>query len=142
MITVNDVLNGVTRALAEHFPDMPRYGEEIKQGLDAPCFFIKLFPTSQTREVGRRYLRTHTFDIHYFPNPAIDENEDAHDIAEQLYSKLEYLLVGNGQCRGTRMRHEVIDGVMHFFVSYDFHIMRPAPQLPKMQSIEQEVKLQ
>jgi len=138
VITVNDVINGVSQALADRFPGMPRYGEEIKQGLRAPCFFIKLFPGAQIREVGRRYLRTHAFDVHYFPDPSKDQNEDAHDMAEHLYALLEYLPVGSGLCRGTRMRHEIIEGVLHFFINYDFHVLRPAPESPKMQTLEQE----
>jgi len=141
-VTINDVINSVFRSLAEHFPDKPRYGEEIKQGLKAPCFFVKLFPARQTREQGRRYLRTHAFDIHYFPDRKKDENEDAHGMAEQLYAVLEYLPLGSSLCRGTRMRHEVVDGVMHFFINYDFHVMRPAPESPKMQNIEQEVSIE
>jgi len=140
-ITVNDVINAVSGQLAEHFPNMPRYGEEIKQGLNAPCFFIKLLSGSQTREVGRRYYRTQMMDIHYFPNPAKDQNEDAWDMAERLNDILEYIPFGSGVFRGSRMRGEIVDGVLHFFVNYDFHVMRPKPETPTIQSIKQEVRL-
>lgn len=138
-ITVNDVLNGVTQALAEHFPDIPRYGEEIEQGVEPPFFFVKLFPATQTRELGRRYYRIHAFDIHYFPDPAQEINEAANDMAEKLYGMLEYLPVGSELCRGSQMRHEIAEGVMHFFVNYNFHVRRSIPETTKMQKFDQEV---
>lgn len=130
-------------ALDTHFPNMRIYGEEIRQGFQEPCFFVKLFPVQQDREFGRRYKRMHSFDIHFFPAEAgIDEEEksnlDMHDMAEKLYDRLEYIQVHDGLIRGYKMRHEIMDGVLHFFVDYDFHLLRPHPTLPKMQELEQE----
>ncbi|MCD9026046.1 phage tail terminator family protein [Cohnella silvisoli] len=133
-VKVNDVLNGVTRALAEQFPNMPRYCEEIKQELNAPCFFVKLFPIAQGRGIHRRYVRYYTFDIHYFPDPDKEENEDAHDIVEQLYDNMEYLYVGASLCRCSRMRHEIVNGVMHFFFSIDMQLIKQITPSPLMET--------
>lgn len=127
-ITINDVRNGVFIALKVCFPDFKRYGEEIKQGLTSPCFFVRLLSAQQDREVGRRYKRFHSFDVHYFAK----NNEDAHGVAERLYGCMEYISVGGGICRGHRMRHEIVDGVLHFFVDFDFHVMRSVDPEPPM----------
>jgi len=137
-VTFLDVRTGLLKALAQAFPDIDRYGEEIKQGLEAPCFFVKLFPVSQEREFGRRYKRFHSFDIHYFPKSETRPNEESHALAEQLYDQLEYIEVNNGLCRGTKMKHEIVDEVLHFFVTYDFHVLRSKTAVPKMQTLEQE----
>lgn len=120
--------------MAQHFPGIEVYGEEIKQGFEEPCFFVKLFPVAQDREFNRRYKRYHSFDIHYFAQT----NEEMHAVAEQLYGCLEYIQVSDRVVRGNKQRHEILDGVLHFLVSYDFFVFREATPDPKMQELEQE----
>lgn len=134
MITVNLVRDSIISALDQHFPEVKIYGEEIKQGFKEPCFFVKLFPVSQDQLLGRRYQRSHSFDIHYFA----ESNEELHDMAEQLYDKMELISLGGSFIRSTGMRHEIVDGVLHFFVDYNFHLQRSVDPDPLMQSMEQE----
>lgn len=136
IVTINDIRTAVFHQLAERFPDIKRYGEEIRQGFEEPCFFVKLLTAGQTQELGARYMRTHSFDIHYFPED--NSNSEAHDIAERLYDALEVIAYNGVQYRGINMNHEVVDGVLHFFVDYDFHVRRVVPDEPKMGDIEQE----
>jgi hypothetical protein len=136
-VTINDVVQSIIAALKQHFPNIKRYGEEIKEGFQAPCFFIKVFPVSHTREQGRRYLRSHSVDIHYFPATAYANNE-MHDMAEKLYEAMEYVAVNGQICRATEMNHEIIDGVLHFYAQYNFHMMREAEEEPVMQDLTQE----
>ena len=136
VVTINDIRTAVFHKLAERFPDIKRYGEEIRQGFEEPCFFVKLLTASQTQELDIRYMRTHSFDIHYFPRN--EENADAHAMAEQLYDALEIVEFNGQKYRGTGMNHEVIDSVLHFFVDYNFHVRRVTPDEPKMGDIEQE----
>ncbi|EHQ92143.1 phage tail terminator family protein [Desulfosporosinus youngiae] len=134
IITVNLIRNSIISVLDQHFPGTKTYGEEIKQGFKKPCFFVKLFPVSQDQLLGRRYQRSHSFDIHYFAG----SNEELHDMAEQLYDKMELISLDDGLIRGTGMRHEVVDGVLHFFVNYNFHVSKEAVPDPLMQTMEQE----
>lgn len=140
MITVNDVKNGVVSILVQNFPPPAYavYGEEIKQGFEEPCFFVKFLSGSQDRELGRRHKRHHSFDIHYFPESKTGANEEIANIIELLYGLLEYVRAGGSLFRGRGMNHETVNGVLHFFVNYDFHVMRPAPEQPRMLNLEQE----
>ncbi|MDF2722103.1 MAG: hypothetical protein K0Q59_1778, partial [Paenibacillus sp.] len=90
MITVNDVRDGVIQALDAAFPDIPVQGENISQGLQEPYFYVKLLSTGQDREINRRYLRAHLFDVHYFAKT----NRERHAMAEQLYDILRRINVG------------------------------------------------
>ncbi|BFH27038.1 hypothetical protein PMJ1TS6_08010 [Paenibacillus melissococcoides] len=135
MVTVNDVRSGVISALNKLYPDMDIYGEEIKQGLEEPCFFVKLFPMSQDRMQGRRYVRYHSFDIHYFPFSQTDANEEMFEVAEKLLEHMEYIEVAGSICRGTNMEHEIVDGILHFKVDYDFHVLRQKKEEPVMKSL-------
>ncbi|CDX04158.1 hypothetical protein DesLBE_1962 [Desulfitobacterium sp. LBE] len=147
-ITGNGIRDSVITILHQHFPGISVYGEEIRQGFDKPCFFVKLFPVSQNQLLGRRYQRNHSFDICYFP-VVVDEgegegnrqNQDMHDVAEQLYEAMELIPVvdeGDRLMRGTKMRHEIIEGVLHFFVDYNFQVIKEATLEPLMQTMEQE----
>lgn len=136
-VTVNDVVNGVINAIQPVFPNIVIYGEESAQGFTAPCFYVKLFPVEQKRELNRRYVRRHSFDIHYFGT----SNTDMYDKAESLYAVLEYINVNETMCRGKSMKHEILEGVLHFYVDYDFSIMRPKETVPFMQTMNQEANI-
>lgn len=136
-MTINDVIHGIMAALKQHFPNIKIYGEEIQEGFQAPCFFVKVFPVSHMRERGRRYLRSHAVDIHYFPATTYANNE-MHDMAESLYETMEYIMADNQTCRATEMNHEIIDGVLHFYVQYNFHMIRDIEEALLMQNLIQE----
>lgn len=136
IVEMNDIRTAVMRRLNERFPNIKRYGDEIRQGFVEPCFFVKLLNASQTQELNIRYRRTHSFDIHYFPQD--NSNEEAHDMAEKLYDALELIEYDGVQYNGTGMNHEIVDGVLHFFVDYAFRVRREVPEPTKMRSLEQE----
>lgn len=133
-VSINSLRDGVIVALKSAYPSVKVYGEEIKQGLVGPCFFVKILTAEQDREVDRRYLRQHSFDVHYFSKT----NEDMHNVAEILYASLEYISADGKLYRGQRMRNEIVDGVLHFFVDYDFHVIKPKQVDPKMQTMQQK----
>lgn len=130
--SANLVRKAVISKLDFHFPDYRIYGEEVAQGFQEPCFFVKLFPVEQTQIMGRRYMRHHLFDVHYFPSSDY-KNEDMHDMAEKLYGMLEY--IATPPIRGTKMKHEVHQDVLHFFVEYNFGVYKPIEEI-KMQTLE------
>ncbi|TGE37645.1 hypothetical protein E4K67_12990 [Desulfosporosinus fructosivorans] len=134
MITINMVRDSVMTTLKQHFPNLNVYGEENDQGLEEPYFYVKLLPVSQNQLLGQRYQRNHSFDIHYLAG----SNEALHDMAEQLYDKLELISVDGSLVRGTGMRHEIVDGLLHWFVAYNFHVLRTVEPEPLMQSMKQE----
>lgn len=136
-ITVNDVRDGVIGKLDELYPDVKVTGEEIQQGLGSRRFFVKILTAGHTKELGRRYRRVHSFDVHYF-GPT---NEELHSRAETLYGGLEYITVPGGITRGTRMRHEIVNEVLHFFVDYDFRVIQEKSAGTKMRTLKQEANV-
>lgn len=133
-VTINDVRDGINAVLDANFPGIDIAGEEIEQGLREPCFFVKLLEGAQEQELGRRYRRYHSFDVHYFGT----DNRTMHTTAEKLYDVLETIAIPGGSCRGTGMRHEIVDRVLHFFVDYNFQVWRPAPVDPDMMVLDQQ----
>lgn len=131
-VTVNDVRNGVIAALDALFPTVKIHGEKIKQGITGPRFFVKLLTTGQFRGINRRYRRGHSFNIRYFGQ----SNEEFHTTAETLYNGIEYINVPGGSVRGTNMQHEIVDDVLHFFVDYDFYVIREKTRETKMKTLK------
>jgi len=136
-VTFNDVRYGINAALNAAFPDIPIYDEEIKQNLTPPSFFVRLLEPAHTQELGRRFIRHHPFDIHYF---APGRNNDAmYAMAEQMTAALQQIVVAGRPVQGYGMRFEIIEEVLHFFVDYKFLVWREEPTGPKMQTLEQKV---
>ena len=133
-VTFNDVRYAVHAALDAAFPDIPIHDEEIPQELKPPCFFVRLLEPEHTQELGRRFFRYHPFDVHYF---APDRSNTAmYEMAERLTEALQQIQVAGRPVRGTGMRFEIVDDVLHFFVNYDFHVWAPRPDDPAMGSLD------
>lgn len=140
MSNINDLRIGINQALDKEFPNITIYGEEIKQGFKEPCFFIKVLNSSQNKELNIRYNRSISFDIHYFSDNR-DINSDCNNMADKLYEVLEYVDVNNNLYRANDMKHELIDGVLHFMIQFDYRIVKENQKIAKMQKLIQEVKL-
>ncbi len=139
MVTLDDVRKGVMAKIASFKAvDTPIYGEGVPQNFKEPCFYVKVLRTSQVPELTPRYQRRHLLDIHYFPRPGGNFNEQALEMAETLYSEMEQILVNERQVRGVDMHHEVIDGVLHFFVTYPLNVRRVVIPDPPMEQLYQK----
>lgn len=54
------------------------------------------------------------------------------DVAERMYDCLEYITTDGDTkpIRGSKMNHQVVDGVLNFFVNYDFFTVKTEDQTP------------
>lgn len=136
-VTFLDVRTGIFKALAQAFPNIDRYGEEIKEGLTTPCFFVKLLEPTHTHELDRRYVRELPFDVHYFA----DTNKDRITMADQLTSALETIQVNDKPLIGANMSWEVVDEVLHFFVTYRMQVWKQKPDYPVMRTMREDLKV-
>lgn len=118
---INAIIEAISIALNEEFGGgYEIHMEEMKQGLKEPCFFI--FCVNQADELffGKRSFRANQFCIQYFP--ATDRIQwECNEAIERMCQCLRYITVyGDSKpVRGTKMRGEVVDGVLNFFVNYD-----------------------
>lgn len=120
---INDIINGISIKLNQAFgSDYKIYKEEIKQGLKEPCFSIVMLEVFETAKLPNRYFRSYPFDIHYFPKT--NTKNEMYEVAEKLLNELEHITVLDNLTRGTKMRYEVVDNVLHFFVNYDLFIKK------------------
>ncbi|WP_459611998.1 phage tail terminator family protein [Clostridium botulinum] len=140
MANINDLRIGINQVLDKEFPNTAIYNEEIEQGFEEPCFFIKVLSSGQDKELNIRYKKNISFDIHYFSDKE-DINLDCNDMVDKLYEVLEYVKVNNSLYRSSEMTHEVIDGVLHFMLQFNYHVLKEIEKAPKMNKLKQEVYL-
>lgn len=139
---MEEIKNAITVRLGTKVTDIAIYDEKVQQGFEEPAFFVLPVTGGQSRGLNRRRVRTTLFDIHYFPPLDVARREACERMAVQLYEWLEYVedIEGN-KYRGLDIRHEVVDEVLHFFVSFRVHLMKEKQPETKMQTIKQEVGL-
>lgn len=122
---INNIIDAISEALnAEFGNEYEIYTESVKQGLTKPCFSIFSVNPTMNQFLGKRYFRQNQFCIHYFPSNETDAKSESNAVLERLFQCMEYITV-NGDCTaGTNMNSEYDDGVLHFFVNFNFFVRK------------------
>lgn len=123
---INSIIEAISVSLNGEFgDDYEIHMEEIKQGLKEPCFFIACLNPTNNLFIGKRYERNNQFCIQYFPQ-SDEKQRECNGVAERMYDCLEYIKADGDTkpIRGSGMNHQVVDGVLNFFVNYDFFTVK------------------
>lgn len=122
---INSIIESISISLnAEFGDDYTIYTESVEQGLNEPCFFLSCINPTHRLFLGNRYFRENQFCIQYFPTVKDRAKEECSTIAERLFLCLECICVAGDWVRGTKMRYEVVDGVLNFFINYDLFVYK------------------
>lgn len=139
---INTIIEAISIALNAEFGDgYEMHREAIEQDLEEPCFFISCINPTNKLFLGKRYFRRNQFCIQYFPEDEAHKNKECNMVAERLLMCLEYLDVGGDLVRGTKMKYEVIDGILHFFVNYDLFVYKVTESVPVMEEVSSETSV-
>ena len=137
---INEILNGISSALFNSFK-YPIYIDEIKADAQFPCFVIETLNTEQTHIMDIRYSRRNDFDVMFFISDddyIEDQKVQMNPITEDLYFDLEYITLSDGSLlNGIDMSHRVTDGILHFKVSYEYHILKTKQDKDPMLTLHQ-----
>ncbi len=124
---INSIIEAISISLNAAFGDgYTTYTESVEQGLNEPCFFVFCINHTNRVFLGKRHFRENGFCIQYFPADTDRAKEECDAVAERLFSCLEYITVTGDPVRGTKMRCEMVDGVLNFFVNYDLFVYKVA----------------
>lgn len=129
---INSIIEAISVSLNGEFgDDYEIHMEEIKQGLKEPCFFIACLNPTNNLFMGKRYERTNQFCIQYFPK-SDEVQRECNGVAERMYDCLEYITIDGDikPIRGSGMNHQVVNGVLNFFVNYDFFTVKTEDNTP------------
>lgn len=134
----NDLITGVMTRLRDTFgEDTTVYFDEVKQELNEPCFFVRTLEVSQELVVRNRYRRVYHLDIEYHPEDRQQTAREIADVANAMLMAMEYIHIGENLTRGTNIRYEVQDKVLHFFVDYDFFVFKVLEEEEYMETLTQ-----
>ena len=135
-ISFNSIYDGVSLLLHKAYPTAQIHGGEVKQGLREGDFNVAIPFTAQTGELGTRARREPTLLIRYYPSDKGGYAECA-KTADELTVLLESIITPEGDAvHGGAMRWEVVDGVMHFGITYR-HFVFIADETPEaMETLE------
>jgi len=136
---INSIIESISITLNAEFGDKYKiHREEKRQGLKEPCFFIQCINQTEELFFSKRYFRQNQFCIQYFPEDKFRGKQECYAVAERLFSCLEYLDVGGDLVMGTKMKYEVTDDIVHFFVNYDLFVYKVAESVPVMEEVSSE----
>ena len=121
---IDKIVKAISLALNEEFGDGYKiYTEGVEQDMENPCFFIICNAPRNTLFLGKKYFRPNIFCIQYIPSTE-DIRAECNSVIERLFECLEYIRVDNRLIRGTKMEPEVKDGILYFFLNYDFFVYK------------------
>lgn len=130
---IYEVIEAIAGKLAEKY-DYDVHVEKMPQDFEEPCFFIKLIDSDEDQLIDNRYYRKNAFDVAYFND---NNNKDLYKKANELTDILEYVKLENGNLlRGTGRKSEIVDGVLHFIVSYDYTVLKPREKQALMEELK------
>lgn len=133
---IQDIIKSIAKALNTEFGrDYSIYTENIEQGLKEPAFSIVLLTADNEQIIGGRYYRRANFDVHFFPKDKLNAKRECLEVAERLTLCLETVNFIDNIYHMIKMNYEIVDGVLHFFVTYNPIVKRIVDPLDKMEKL-------
>lgn len=121
---LNEMIQSIIAALTAEFGDGYGYRmEDDGQEPSGSCFFVRCLHSASDRFRRGKYFWQNSFCVQYFPATALVRRE-CNEAAERMLRCLERITDSGGVFQGTRMKWEVSDGILNFFVDYDFFVYR------------------
>lgn len=127
------IVNGIVSGLKAKLAAVPVYTEAVGQDTDKPYLLVKLKSVSHDQRMNGRFARSYAFDIEVHS----DTNANAYDWLEQMLEVLVEIDADDGPLRGTDVKAEMKDGVLHVEVSYIVQLMKQTARPPLMNKLEQ-----
>lgn len=139
MDSVNLITNAISIALKGEFGTGYKVrNENVKQDLKEPCFFISCISPTHELFLGKRYFRENQFCIQFFPVSKQRAREECHAVAERMEFCLEWITVTGDLVRGSKMKYEIVDDILNFFVNYNMFVYRKVDSVP-MEEISENI---
>ena len=139
---IKEIVEAITAALdAATDGKCEIYTEDVAQGLEEPCFFVKQLEVVNNRRLGSRVKRKYPFDILYFPRDSDTKKYEMYEMEDVLQDSMEYITLANGNLlRASDISSEIVDDVLHVYVSYSVTLDAPK-QSTSMEELKAGQKL-
>lgn len=141
-MTANEIIEGVSMAIATVMPGVTVIMEDLEQGIPEPGFSIAVVQASRSRLVGHRFENSVPLDIRYFPTPGDEPNREINEVAESLYPALDIITTPSGEkVRGVNMYYDIVDNVLHFMVTYSGHLLQEVETGPMQERYRESTEV-
>lgn len=119
---VNKLTIAIAKAIKKEFQEVELFTECVEQGFESPCFFVFCESQREYDKLDVRFLTEHTFIIQYH---AKQGNAECWDVLSKLHRLLEFITLDDGSIvAGTNRNSTIREGVLFFFVDYDFYMKK------------------
>lgn len=130
---IDQIITAVSNRLNELFiGDYEIYSQNVEQGLQEPCFFIRLVSAVNTALLKTRKQMSYTVMVTYFPTED-ESNDELMLVGDKLVGGLEYINTLSADIvRGFDMSYEIdaTQNVLHFTVTYKVFLNRETEFIP------------
>lgn len=114
------IVAGISGALHKTFGESYMvYADRVEQGLCPPCFSIVLLSCTEKPGIGGRKRSLLPFDILFF-SPCSGKQQAIWEIGMRMKTALQQIQVDGMPMNGSKIRWEQSDGVLHFYVNYNY----------------------
>ena len=129
---INEIMDAIAIKLHEVYGDEYEiHQNDIKQGLQEPCFLITLIDSEKENLLNLRSKRLLPFDILFFSSSGKNR------VSDTLMNELDMIKCIDGDLlHGTKMGSEIIDDVLHFFVSFNYIAVVKEEETGSMETLE------
>lgn len=127
-IQSESVKSALSKALAEKYPDITIYKNQVKQGADTPCFFVAQIDASKDKVSHIHHQFDYLFNVRYHSkNPTRTELDT---LGFELLDLLEEIDKDNLYIRGKNLRYEITEDVLMFFGNYSIRSVKDEKKNP------------
>lgn len=118
---INDIQEAISIKLHQAFGSgYKKYIDEVPQGFITPAFLIQFLNLEHIRQIGNRWKVTTLFNVQYFPQ---NGSSEASNMTLKTQQALKQIALLNGsQMLGTGSNSEVVDGIAHNFIHFNFFL--------------------
>ena len=148
---IQKVIDGIITAIRTEYDSahFKVYTELVEQGLKNPCFSVMCLNPSVEVTGKVRSRRYYPFVIDYFPKSDDEPVDECNTVYETLIECLKEaglqedgktILYEDKIIHGSNVSGNVVDGVLHFQITYDLFLLKKE-ELESMMQFEESTKV-
>lgn len=118
------LIQAIAIQLDKIFDNATIYTNHIKQGFKKDSFFIRIIKNYEKPYLAKRYKIFNKIEIAYTPEEEYNTTKILNEISQRLFENMKLLKYENGYINAENMECHIKDGILQFFLEYNFYIFR------------------
>ena len=123
---IQEVIDGVIAAIRTEY-DVAQYKiytETVEQDIKQPCFFVMCLSPHSQKQTAVRSRRYYLVEVTYFPQSEETPVQECAQVYEELVDCLTDISVEKVVVHGDEISGNVVDGLLHFQITYDLFLLK------------------